>query len=148
MVPPVSRLCPATCEAPLHAYTRQTIAQASRVICDILATNVGIVRKAYRGGEQIHHKRAALRRQRAANLRRVQEQGQTRTFATRNRAPIYAQAHCNSFLYRILTARAANSARISKERSAWSIINILAHLARMGTSVGDKAVLVLKARNK
>jgi len=100
------------------------------------------------GGEQIHHKRAALRRQRAANLRRVQEQGQTLTLAARNREPIYFQSYCNSFLYRILTARAANSARISKERSAWSIINILAHLARMGTSVGDKVVLVLKARNK
>ena len=50
--------------------------------------------------------------------------------------------------YRILTARAANSTRISNEMRAWSIINSLAHRATTGVSVGDKAVLVVKARNK
>ena len=52
--------------------TRNTIAQVARTICDILAKNVGIVRKAYRGGGPTHPKRAA-------NLRRAQEQGQTLT---------------------------------------------------------------------
>jgi hypothetical protein len=31
---------------------------------------------------------------------------------------------------------------------AWSIMKSLAHLASTGVSVGDKAVLVVKARNK
>jgi hypothetical protein len=35
----------------LHVCTRDTIAPASRAICDILAANVGIVRKARRGGQ-------------------------------------------------------------------------------------------------
>jgi hypothetical protein len=45
----------AACQTRCHAYTRQTIAQASRAICDILATNVGIVRKACRWGGHSHH---------------------------------------------------------------------------------------------
>src|SRR5215475_4470799 len=49
---------------------------------------------------------------------------------------------------RILTARAAKSAMISRDRSACSIIKSLAHRASAGTSVGEKAVLVLKAKNK
>src|SRR5947209_17769892 len=36
--------------APLHTCTRDTIAQASRAFCDVLAINVGIVRKACREG--------------------------------------------------------------------------------------------------
>ena len=37
---------------------------------------------------------------------------------------------------------------ISSESSDWSIIKTFAHRASTGTSVGEKAVLVLKARNK
>jgi len=55
-----------------NSCTRNTIAQVVRTICDILAKNVEIVRKAYRGGGPTHHKRAA-------NLQRAQEQGQTLT---------------------------------------------------------------------
>ncbi len=50
--------------------------------------------------------------------------------------------------HRMLTARAARSAMISNESSDCNIIRILAHLASAGTSVGEKAVLVLNARNK
>jgi hypothetical protein len=49
---------------------------------------------------------------------------------------------------RILTARAASRATVAKEISAWTIIIILAHRERTGQSVGEKAVLVLKARNR
>ena len=47
-----------------------------------------------------------------------------------------------------LTARAASSAMISSESNDCNIINTLAHFVNTGTSVGEKAVLVLKARNK
>src|SRR5439155_22752475 len=57
-----------------HVFTRDTIAQTSRAICDILATNIGIVRKSCREGEQMHHTRSALHRPRAANRRRAQAQ--------------------------------------------------------------------------
>ena len=50
--------------------------------------------------------------------------------------------------HRMLTARAARSAMISNESSDCNIIRILAHLASARTSVGEKAVLVLNARNK
>src|SRR4029450_4127758 len=48
MVPNVSRACPETCETPLHACIRTTIAQASPAICDMRAKNVEIVCKAQR----------------------------------------------------------------------------------------------------
>ena len=50
--------------------------------------------------------------------------------------------------YRILTARAANSTRISKEMSAWSIINSLARCVSGKTSVGLNAVAVLYPRKR
>ena len=50
--------------------------------------------------------------------------------------------------HRILTARAASSAMISSESSDCNIIKPFAHRASAGVSVGEKAVLVLKARNK
>ena len=49
---------------------------------------------------------------------------------------------------RILTARAARSAMIKSESRDCSIINIFAQRSSTGVSVGDKAVLVEKARNK
>ena len=48
---------------------------------------------------------------------------------------------------RMLTARAASNTTIVKEIIAWSIMSSLAHGESTGASVGDKAVLVLKARN-
>jgi hypothetical protein len=50
--------------------------------------------------------------------------------------------------HNILTARAASSATTASEIVPWSIINSLPQRARTGVSVGDKAVLVLKARNR
>jgi hypothetical protein len=68
MVPHVERSCLETCETPLHACIRTTIAQASHAICDILATNIGIVRKACREGK------CTTRVPRAADRRRAQAQ--------------------------------------------------------------------------
>src|SRR5262249_18392387 len=51
-------------------------------------------------------------------------------------------------VYRMLTARAARNAMINSESSDCNIIRIFAHLSSTGASVGEKAVLVLKARNK
>ena len=48
----------------------------------------------------------------------------------------------------MLTARAAKSAMINSESSDCTIIKTFAHLSKTGTSVGENAVLVLKARNK
>jgi hypothetical protein len=48
--------------------------------------------------------------------------------------------------HRIFTALAANSASTVSEITDWTIIRTLAQRSRMGTSVGEKAVLVLKAR--
>ena len=42
----MERSCPETCETPLHAFIRTTIAPVSHAICNFLAINVGIVRKA------------------------------------------------------------------------------------------------------
>ena len=50
--------------------------------------------------------------------------------------------------YRTLTARAASSAMIVKEMRDCNIMAIFAHRARTAVSVGEKAVLVLKARNR
>jgi len=47
---------------------------------------------------------------------------------------------------RILTARAASSAMIVSEISDWSIVPSLAHRESTAVSVGENAVLVLKAR--
>jgi hypothetical protein len=49
MVPHVERSRPETCETPLHAFIRTTIAQASHAICDMLATNAEIMGKSCRG---------------------------------------------------------------------------------------------------
>ena len=50
--------------------------------------------------------------------------------------------------YSMLTARAASSAMTSREISACSIVMILAQRESTGASVGEKAVLVLKARKR
>ena len=50
--------------------------------------------------------------------------------------------------YSIFTARAARSAIVTSEIEAWIIIKVLAKRESAGTSVGEKAVLVLKARNR
>src|SRR5271170_5194505 len=49
---------------------------------------------------------------------------------------------------RIFTARAASRATVVKEMNDCTIIMSLAHRERTGTSVGENAVLVLKARNR
>src|SRR4029453_16281462 len=61
------RTCPVLCETTCNAYTRTTIALASRTICDILAKCIGILRRSCRGGEKTHPTRAARRPQRAAS---------------------------------------------------------------------------------
>ena len=48
----------------------------------------------------------------------------------------------------ILTARAASKTTTVSEIRAWSIMMIFAHRASTGTSAGESAVLVLKARNR
>ena len=50
--------------------------------------------------------------------------------------------------YSMFTARAARSAIVTKDMDDWIIIKVLAQRERAGTSVGEKAVLVLKARNR
>ena len=50
--------------------------------------------------------------------------------------------------YRIFTARAAIRATVIRDIDACTIIISLAQRERTGTSVGEKAVLVLNARNK
>ena len=50
--------------------------------------------------------------------------------------------------YSMFTARAARIAMVASEMAACSIIRILAQRESTGTSVGEKAVLVLKARNR
>ena len=50
--------------------------------------------------------------------------------------------------YRMFTARAARSEIVASEMSAWSIISSLAQRDSTGTSVGENAVLVLKARKR
>src|SRR5882762_4541470 len=54
----------------------------------------------------------------------------------------------NADNHRIFTARPASSAITRREISDWSIIRIFAQRDSTGTSVGEKAVLVLKARNR
>jgi len=49
---------------------------------------------------------------------------------------------------RILTARAARRATMVKEIRDWSIVPALAQRERTAVSVGEKAVLVLKARKR
>jgi hypothetical protein len=49
---------------------------------------------------------------------------------------------------KMLTARPARSATIRSEMSAWSIMPTLAQRERTEVSVGEKAVLVLKARKR
>lgn len=48
----------------------------------------------------------------------------------------------------ILTARAARRAIINREIMAWIIIKIFAQRDKTIASVGEKAVLVLNAKNK
>lgn len=50
--------------------------------------------------------------------------------------------------YSMFTARAARSAIVAKDMDACTIIRVLAQRESTGTSVGEKAVLVLKARNR
>ena len=50
--------------------------------------------------------------------------------------------------YRMFTARAASRATVAKEMRAWIIMRIFAQEDRTGESVGENAVLVLKARNR
>lgn len=50
--------------------------------------------------------------------------------------------------YSIFTARAARIAIVPSDMVACSIISILAQRESTGTSVGENAVLVLKARNR
>jgi hypothetical protein len=66
--------CGRTVLVRFHVFTRDTIAQASPAFCDILATNIGIVRKACREGGQMRHTRSALHRPRAGNKRRAKAQ--------------------------------------------------------------------------
>lgn len=53
-----------------------------------------------------------------------------------------------NFCYKMLTALAASSTTVPSEISDCTIIITFAHRESTGTSVGEKAVLVLKARNK
>ena len=50
--------------------------------------------------------------------------------------------------HRMFTARAARSAMISNDSKDCNIIRIFAHRSNTGASVGENAVLVLKARNR
>ena len=50
--------------------------------------------------------------------------------------------------YKIFTARAASSTRIDSEISDCSMVATLAHRESTAVSVGEKAVLVLKAINR
>ena len=50
--------------------------------------------------------------------------------------------------HRIFTARAARITTTVKEMLAWAIVSNFAQRDSTGTSVGEKAVLVLKARNR
>jgi hypothetical protein len=50
--------------------------------------------------------------------------------------------------YKIFTARAASNAMVAREILACTIIKTFAQRESTGTSVGENAVLVLKARNK
>jgi hypothetical protein len=65
-----------------------------------------------------------------------------------NGRPIIAQQFTAGFCQRRFTARAASKAITNKEISAWIIMRIFAQRESTGTSVGEKAVLVLNARNK
>lgn len=51
-------------------------------------------------------------------------------------------------VYSMLIARAARMASVPSEIALCTIISNLAQRDRTGTSVGEKAVLVLNARNK
>lgn len=55
--------------------------------------------------------------------------------------------HC-CLHYRMFTARAASSAIVASEMRDWSIMRTLAQRDKTGTSVGEKAVEVLKARKR
>ena len=50
--------------------------------------------------------------------------------------------------YKMFTARAASKARVAREMVDWIIISTLAQRESTGESVGEKAVLVLNARNR
>jgi len=56
--------------------------------------------------------------------------------------------HCYKRCYRILIALAAKIASVLSEMADWTIMIALAQPESTGTSVGEKAVLVLKATNK
>jgi hypothetical protein len=61
---------------------------------------------------------------------------------------VFRLSDCQKPRYRIFTARAASSATVVSEISDCTIISTFAHRDSTGESVGEKAVLVLKARNK
>src|ERR1043166_8943185 len=81
------------------------------------------------------HKAACVRRQKSA--------ARARSAVHRLRRP-----PGQFLIYRILTARAASSASTVREISDCIIISTFAQRVSTGTSVGENAVLVLKARNK
>jgi hypothetical protein len=64
--------------------------------------------------------------------------------------PRLARGQCwrGPLSYSTFTARAARMASVISEIDACSIIRTLAQRDSTGTSVGEKAVLVLKARNR
>ena len=86
-------------------------------------------RKDRRGGADIFNKPACYRKRFRTMLRRPKFSG-------------------NANNHRIFTARPASSAITRREIRDWSIIRIFAQRDSTGTSVGEKAVLVLKARNR
>ena len=67
--------------------------------------------------------------------------------------PSSARLYCHDGPYRphrlfYAVARATTTAMIVSEKSAWTIDRILARLLKGNVSVGPKAVLWLKARNR
>ena len=64
------------------------------------------------------------------------------------RAQVWALSVSRPRSYSMFTARAARSAIVAKDMDDCTIIRVLAQRESTGTSVGEKAVLVLKARNR
>jgi hypothetical protein len=66
----------------------------------------------------------------------------------RQRGRAKARPYTEKRAQRIFTARAARRATMVKEIRDWSIMPTLAQRERAAVSVGEKAVLVLKARKR
>ena len=64
------------------------------------------------------------------------------------RCHIFRLSDCQKQRHKILTALAASSTTVPSEISDCTIIITFAHRDSTGTSVGEKAVLVLNARNR